>query len=412
MFKKLYLKNGIPLIMEKTEDVRSVVIGIWVKVGARYEQAEKNGISHFIEHMFFKGTRSRTAEDIAIEIDSVGGDLNAFTSREMTAFYARILDEYIDKGIDLLCDIVTSSVFDIVEIEKEKGVVHEEIRMVEDTPDDYIFDLFNKGIWGDDGLGRPVLGTAEAVGSFTREDIVDYINSFYTAGNTIVACAGNLDIKKTVGLMNDKLSIATGIGDNVRPDVPRFKASVDVYPKDLSEVHMCVGFEGLPGNSPDRYALSVINTLLGSGISSRLFQEIREKRGLVYSIHSFLSSYHDTGCIGIYAGAGEKKFREVIDLIIKNACSLKDTISMDELDRTKNQLKGNIILALESASAKMSNLAKQEIYHGRYFSPEDIIKSIEDVSMEEVRDLSERIFDPEKMAVTLLGPVDEEFSVT
>jgi predicted Zn-dependent peptidase len=411
MYHKRYLENGVPVLFEQIDGFRSVVSGIWVKTGSRHESEELNGISHFIEHMFFKGTGTRSTEDIAKETDAMGADLNAFTSRENTTFYIKVLDDYLDRGIELLLDIFSNSEFDPDEIEKEKGIVEEEIRLSEDTPDDHVFDLFNEEIWSGSGLGRSILGTLETIGRITRDDIIDYIDKLYNVDNIIISFAGNIDIDKTMHMLNSGLSGISTTGHQVDSKRPDFNPSINIHRKDLSEVHLCAGFQGIQNNSPERYAMLIINTILGSGVSSRLFQEVREKRGLVYSIHSFLSSYHDTGCFGVYAGAGEKKYKEVVDLIIKESCALKDSLSSDELQRAKNQLKGNILLAIESTSARMNSLAKQEIYYGRHFTPEEIIKEIEGVSLNEIKILSEKVFNRDKMAITLLGPVEENFSL-
>lgn len=409
MFQKVLLDNGIPLIFERVKGYRSVVLGIWVKVGSRYEPVEINGISHFIEHMLFKGTGMRSTEDIAKETDSMGADLNAFTSRENTTFYIKVLDEFIEKGIALLSDIFVNSIFDPSEIEKEKNIVEEEIRLSEDTPDDHVFDLFNAGIWGGSGLGYTILGTFESVNRITRDYIIEYIRKYYNVHNIIISLVGDIELDEVVRMLNSKFEVISTADKKATNDGPYFKAFVNAYPKDLSEVHICMGFEGIPSNSPDRYAMLVINTLLGSGVSSRLFQEVREKRGLVYSIHSFLSSYHDSGCFGVYAGASEQNYREVVELVMEQACSVRETVTPEEIQRAKNQLKGNILLALESTSARMNNLAKQEIYYGRNFTPEEVIQAIESVSLDDVKALSGKVFNRRKMAITLLGPVDKDF---
>ncbi|UCG78497.1 MAG: insulinase family protein [Nitrospirota bacterium] len=411
MFQKTYLDNGIPVIYERTEGFRSVVLGIWVKSGSRHESDELSGISHFIEHMFFKGTGRRSTEDIAKEADAMGADLNAFTSRENTTYYIKVLDDFIDNGIDLLSDLFVNSTFDPAEIEKEKGIVEEEIRMSEDTPDDHVFDLFNEGIWKASGLGRSILGTFTSLGNITRDHIIRHIEGVYNIGNIVISLAGNIDAEGIVKMLNEKLTGISTVKAKTRLETPEFNPYTGLYRKDLSEVHICLGFRGIPNNSPERYAMLLLNTILGSGVSSRLFQEVREKRGLVYSIHSFLSLYHDTGCFGIYAGAGQQKYKEVIDLSIKESCKLKDTVTDDELRRAKDQLKGNILLALESTSARMNNLAKQEIYYGRNYTPQEIIEELEKVSMDEIRSLCGRVFDRDRMAITLLGPVEEGFSI-
>lgn len=407
MIERRVLDCGIPVLFDGVNGVRSAVIGIWVRTGSRCEQPLNNGISHFIEHMLFKGTDRRTAEEIAVEIDSIGGDLNAFTAREFTAFYVKILDEYLMKGIDLLCDIFLHSRFDPAEIEKEKAVIGEEIRMVEDTPDDYVFDLFNREIWGETGLGQTILGQYDTIKSFTRDQILSFLGETYTTDNIIVACAGNIDSSKVLAGLNRHFGNSATSGRRSIVETPRFLSGTHVFHKDLAEVHICAGFNGLAANHPERYEMLLLNTILGSGVSSRLFQEIREKRGLVYSINSYVAKYVDGGCIGIYAGASPKNYREVIDLITTEACSLADTLVENECDRAKKQLKGNILLALESSSSRMNNIAQQEIYHGRYYSTEEIIESIEAVDLGKLRMIAERTFQRRGMAITLLGPVPE-----
>jgi len=407
MFDKYYLDNGMPVLFETISGIRSVVVGIWVKAGSRNERPEENGIAHFIEHMVFKGTRRRTAENIAQEIDQMGGDLNAYTSRENTTFYIKVLDEYLDKGLDLLTDIFLDPLLDPDEINKERGVIEEEIRMVEDTPDELVFDLYNADIWGPNGLGQSILGTTDTLNEIGRESVIRYIDRFYTSNNVVISCAGNIDKDRTMEILRKRFSGIKGRIDGNNLLKPDFQAVKKTYQKDLSEVHICTGFEGIPVKSPEKYQVLVLNTILGSGVSSRLFQEIREKRGLVYSISSFVSSYFDTGTIGIYAGAGKNKYREVIDLIKQQAFTLKDTITDEDINRTKKQLKGNIILSLESSTARMNNIARQEIYYGRYLPTEEIIAGIEDVRIEDVRSVAERIFRKENMAMTLLGPAED-----
>ncbi|MGE5237239.1 MAG: M16 family metallopeptidase [Chloroflexota bacterium] len=408
MFTKRHLDNGIPVVMEQLRNFRSVLVGVWVKVGSRHEAPEKSGVSHFLEHMFFKGTKKRTAADLAIAIDSLGGDLNAFTSRETTAFYVKVLDEYVEKGVDLLADIFLHSTFLEEEIEKEKSVIKEEIKLVEDTPDDYIHDLFSRTVWGDEGLGQPVLGRRETIRAFTREDLLGHVRKYYGLSDTVVACAGNFDTDHVLDLLNHYLgSLRRGSEPRTIPQ-PFFKGATAVYPKDLSELHMCLGVEGPPFASRDRYAIALLNSILGAGVSSRLFQEIREKKGYAYSIYSFVSAYHDTGFWAVYAGTGKRKATAVVDLIIGEMRGLADTISDDEVRRAKEQIKGNVILGLESTSNRMQSIARQEIYHGRYFSEKEILREIEAVTQTQVKDLCRRLINNGKMSMTLLGPAHEE----
>ncbi|GAB4405906.1 MAG: pitrilysin family protein [Thermodesulfovibrionales bacterium] len=405
MFTKYHLDNGIPLVVERIRNLHSVSLGIWVKVGSRFEMPEKNGISHFLEHMFFKGTRKRSAKDIAVEIDSVGGDLNAFTSRETTTFYVKVLDSHIDRGIDLLTDIFLHSTFPEDDIEKEKRIVKEEIKMVEDTPDDYIHDLFYQTVWGHDGIGQPVLGRRETIKTFTREDLIGHIRKYYGTKDTVIACAGNFEPDRLLYALNQTLGGLRRGSEPKRGVTPDVKPVAAVYTKDLSEVHICLGVKGIPQASPDRYALYLLNAILGAGASSRLFQEIREKKGFAYSIYSFIASYMDTGLWAVYAGTSRKRVVEVIEMIIKEMKGLKDTITDTELQRAKDQLKGNLILGLESTSSRMQNIARQEIYYGRYFSPEDIIKEIDAVDIGQVKALADALVAKDSVALTVFGPV-------
>jgi len=408
MFVKEHLYNGLPVVMESLKNMRSVAIGIWVKVGSRNEPYEKNGISHFLEHMFFKGTKKRTAREIAAEIDSLGGDLNAFTSKESTTFYVKVLDEYLEKGIELLSDVFLHSTFPEEDIEKEKKIIKEEIKMVEDTPDDYIHDLFNQTVWGNSGIGQPVLGRRETVRSFTKDDLLSHIKKYYGTKDIVISCAGNFEHEYLLSMLNKNLGDLRRGSEPRRSASPVFKSKVEVFIKDLSGAHLCLGVKGLPQASKERYSLYVLNTILGAGVSSRLFQEIRERRGLAYSIYSFIASYLDAGIWGVYAGVSRKKVREVLELILKEMHSLKDTINETELERAKNQLKGNIILGLESTSSRMNNIARQEIYHGRYFSPKEIIKEVESITLSQLKELADMLVKKELFSLAVHGPVHGE----
>lgn len=395
------------LLTEKMETVRSVSLGIWVRAGSRDETDASSGISHFLEHMFFKGTETRSALDIAIDIDSLGGELNAFTSKEGTTFYIKVLDDFLDKGIDLLADIFLNSTLPEDEIEREKGVVVEEIKMTEDTPDDYVHDIFSHASWGDDNIGRPVLGTVSTVESFTRRSLTDYINSRYSVGNTIISCAGNFDEQLLVDKLNGAFSGFDRRIDDVSPlSQARFAPSVRVVHKDLSEAHICIGIEGIRQASEDRYAALVLNTVLGGGISSRLFQEIREKRGLAYSVYSFLSSYLDVGIWGIYAGTSPEKANEVVDICLNEIRSVGSTITEAEVDRARTQLKGNIMLGLESTSRRMQNIANQQLYYGRHYTPEEVMNRINSVTLDDTVNLCRRIMNGKSPTIVALGSVD------
>jgi predicted Zn-dependent peptidase len=407
MFKKATLRNNIPLVMETAQEMHSVCLGIWVKVGSRFEEPVINGISHFLEHMFFKGTEQRSAEGIAMEIDSLGGELNAFTSTEYTLYYVKVLDEYLDRAVELLTDIFLNSTFPENDIEKEKGIINEEISMVEDTPSDFVFELFANNIWGDNALGQTVLGKRETIGAFKRDDLINHVNNYYGTENIIISCSGKFDEDKLINRLNE------GIGslkrNSIKKDVfvPGYSGGLKVLTKDLSEAHICIGLKGMPYSSDDRYTMHLLNTILGSGFSSRLFQNVREKKGLVYSIYSYHVSYIDTGIWSVYAGTDKKHVSEVINISVDEVMNLAGSVTEDELQRAKAQLKGNLILALESTSNKMTNIAKQEIYYGKYFTPDEIIKMVEDVTIDDLRALSNRIVGESPIAVTVYGPVTE-----
>ena len=407
MYKKVILDNNIPFLMEKVDGVHSVCIGIWVKIGSRYENPGRNGISHFLEHMFFKGTGSRTAQDIATEIDSLGGELNALTSTEYTLFYVKVLNEYVEQAIDILTDIFLQSTFPETDIEKEKNIVSEEIKMVEDSPGDYVYELFSKDIWGEEGLGQSVLGKQETLRSFTRNDLINHINKYYGAENIILACSGNFNEGKLLEHLNRTVGSLKRKGEQKSEAPSEFTAKINIVTKDLSESHICLGLKGLPYRSEERYSMHLLNTILGSGISSRLFQNIRENRGLVYSIYSYHVAYFDTGMWGVYAGTDKKHVSEVVNLSIDEMRNLPNSVTADELQRAKAQLKGNLILALESTSNKMTNIAKQEIYYGQYFSPEEIIKLVESVTLENLRTLAQRLVEDSPFALTVYGNVKE-----
>jgi predicted Zn-dependent peptidase len=410
MFTRKYLENGMPVVMEQVKSSRAFIIGIWVKVGSRYETAGQSGISHFLEHMFFKGTKKRTTRDIAVDIDSLGGDINAFTSREQTAFYVKVLDEYVDRGIELLTDIFINSTMPADELEKERGVIKEEIKMVEDTPDDYIHDLFSRTIWGETGLGQPVLGSRETIKSFTRDDLISHVGKYYGTADTIISCAGNFEVDYVIGLLNRSFGSLTSGSKPETFAQPSFFNRMVIHTKDLAEAHLCIGIEGLPYSSNDRYALSLLNTVLGSSVSSRLYQEVREKKGYAYNIYSYLSSYLDAGMWVVYAGTGRKRSAIVASLIIKELTELHKTLNEDEIRRAKDQLKGNLVLGLESVSSRVQSNARQEIYFGRHFSQQEMMKRIEAVGLDQVRDLANRLISGKRISLTALGPVgDEDF---
>jgi predicted Zn-dependent peptidase len=406
-YRKTVLENGIRVITEEIPYLKSVSIGIWVTTGSRDEQPHENGISHFIEHLLFKGTERRTAFDIAKEIDSVGGTLNAFTGREYTCFYAKVIDKNLPLAIDLLSDIFLHSLLDEKDVEKERMVILQEIRMVEDTPDDYVHDLFNRTCWGNHPLGFPICGTADSVQSFRRDQIEQFFRSQYQPHRIIVCAAGNLRHQNVVDLIEATFGRISGSNHIREREKPCSISTTYVLKRDLEQVHFCLGTHGLHYNHSLRFGSYVLNTILGGGMSSRLFQEIRENRGLAYSVYSYLPSYIDAGLVVVYAGTDENSFEEVMELILKEFKRLKsEPFNNGELETAKEQLKGNLLLSLESSDSLMTRLAKNEIYFETYQTVDSILKGIDEVNEEMVKNLASQIFDEQYFCLTVLGPMD------
>ncbi len=406
-YEKTVLSNGVKIITEAIPYLKSVSIGVWVTTGSRDEQPHENGLSHFIEHLLFKGTERRTAFDIAKEIDSVGGTLNAFTGREYTCFYAKVIDKHLPLAIDLLSDIFLHSLMDEKDIERERMVILQEIKMVEDTPDDYVHDLFNRICWGEHPLGFPICGTAERVESFHREQIEQFFRTHYQPDRIIICAAGNLYHQEVVDL------IEATFGQIPKTNRPRERkkplsiSTIHISQRDLEQVHFCLGTQGLSYNHSLRFASYILNTILGGGMSSRLFQEIRENRGLAYSVYSYLPTYIDTGLCVVYAGTDQRSFNEVLHLILKEFHRLKEEpFKNGELEIAKAQLKGNLLLSLESSDNLMTRLAKNEIYFETYLTVESILKGIDEVNEEMVKNLACHLFDEKYFCLTVLGPMD------
>ena len=398
------LGNGIRLLTERMTQVRSISIGVWLTRGSRHEAAERGGIAHFVEHMLFKGTTTRSAEDIAQAIDSIGGQLDAFTAKEYASYYIKVLDEHLPLAIDILSDIVMNPAFSAEDIEREKKVVVEEIKMVEDTPDDLVHELFTQGFWADHPLGRPILGTRETVESFTANLLRDYFHSAYTAPNLIISAVGNLEHDHVRELVEQRFASVPTTGETVREQAPTVAPKILIRNKELEQSHLCLGASSYPQNHDDRYSSYVLNTLLGGGMSSRLFQNIRERQGLAYAVFSELNPYRDTGCLSIYAGTSIESARRVVESILKEFKLLKnEPITGEELRRAKDHLKGSLMLSLESTSSRMSNLARQEMYFHRFFTLDELVESIENVTAEDVQRISQTFFDQKHIALTVLG---------
>jgi predicted Zn-dependent peptidase len=387
--------------------VRSISIGVWLTRGSRHESAERGGIAHFVEHMLFKGTGTRSAEDIAQAIDSIGGQLDAFTAKEYASYYIKVLDEHLPLAIDILSDIVRNPAFSPDDIEREKKVVLEEIKMVEDTPDDLVHELFTQGFWENHPLGRPILGTKETVESFNAELLRDYFKNVYTAKNLIVSAVGNLEHERVRQLVEEKFGSLVEPGEPARDQAPRVVPKILVRNKELEQSHLCLGVGSYPQNHDDRYSSYVLNTLLGGSMSSRLFQNVREKRGLAYAVFSGLSAYRDAGSFTVYAGCSNEAVGEVIDLIVEELRGVKQTaVPEAELQRSKDHLKGSLMLSLENTASRMSHLARQEIYFDRQFGLDETLQGIEQVTTRDVQRVATDLFQNGSLAATVLGNVN------
>jgi len=402
------LGNGIRVITEKMPHVRSVSVGIWIGTGSREEAPQETGISHFIEHMVFKGTKNRSAEQIARSVDSIGGGLDAFTSKELVSYNVKVLDEHLPEAFDVVADLVRNPLFEEADIEKEKGVILEELKMEVDNPEYLIHEIFSSNFWKDHPLGRPILGTKQTIRGFDRDKIERYYRQFYTPANILITAAGSLNHSQLVRLAEQHFSDLkprpmTPLQGPPRPHAPlvfRNKSS-------LEQVHVYIGVPSAAMPDQSRFAWLVLNTILGGGMSSRLFQNIREKQGLAYTVYSELMMYRDAGCMLIYAGTSLKSAGKVVESIAQELRRLSDKlVTEDELRRAKDHLKGSYVLSLESTSSRMGNLARQELYFKRYFSLDEMLESVEQVTAEEVRQLAGEYFDPKNMAVAMLGRLE------
>lgn len=402
------LANGVRVITEAMPHVRSVSVGIWIGSGSRRETGEQNGISHFIEHMLFKGTTRRSAEDIARSVDSIGGNLDAFTAKELVCFNTKVLDEHLALAFDVLADLVLHPRFRDEDIEKEKGVILEEIKMEADSPDYLVHEIFSSNFWKDHPLGKPILGTPQSVKRFDQEMIRSFYSAVYAPSNLIVTAAGNLTHDGLVALAREHLeSLPPGPGPAA--DVaPSTHARIALRNKKaLEQVHLCLGVPSYPLPHQERFACYVLNTLLGGGMSSRLFQNIRERQGLAYAVFSELNPYRDTGCLSIYAGSSIESARKVVESILNEFRDLKERqVPDEELRRAKDHLKGSLMLSLESTSSRMSNLARQELYFGRFFTLDELVESIESVSGADVQRIAQTFFEPKQIGLTVLGNLE------
>ena len=409
MFQKHVLNNGLKLVFEKIPHVKSISIGVWVGTGSRNEVLKNNGVSHFIEHMLFKGTQNRTAKGIAESIDSLGGQLNAFTGKECTCFYAKTLDSHIDIAIEVLADMLFNSKFDPKDLNLERNVILEEIGMYEDSPEDMVHDIFSTITWQDNALGYPILGTHESVNGLSKEDILAYMSKNYVANNSVISVAGNFDIEHIISLVDKYFGgWATG-KDKCEFEKARFIPTIKVKEKETEQVHLCIGINGMEHGEEKLYSLIAINNIFGGGMSSRLFQRIRESRGLVYSIYSYPTSYKDAGSFSIYSGMNPSNLQEVIELIMDEMKILRDKgLTDNEISKSKEQLKGNYILGLESTSSRMNSIGKSELILGRIYSPEEILKKIDKVNSDTINEVINTIFLNSEMSLAIVGNINKE----
>ncbi len=406
--RKDVFPNGLTLVTEAMAAVRSISIGVWLRTGSRHERQQENGITHFLEHMVFKGTKNRSAEEIARAADSIGGHLDAFTAKECTSFSIKVLDEHLPRAVDILSDLIKNPTLQAADITKERQVIQEEIKMVEDTPDDLVHEMFSQSYWGDHALGRPILGTPQTVESFDRPLLLDYFQRHYSPNKMLIAAAGHLEHDRLVDFAQKEFgSLPAGdpVSDGPAPLPHPHIQHRDK--KDLEQVHICVGAPAFPQSHERRYAAYILNSVLGGGMSSRLFQNIREKRGLAYAVFSSLSTFRDAGCFSVYAGTSTENALQVVQLILEEFRKLKaQRIDDEELQRAKDYLKGSMLLSLESTSSRMSNLARQEMYFGRYISLDEVAQRIEAATADEVLGVARDLIETDRIAVTVLGPLN------
>jgi predicted Zn-dependent peptidase len=406
--ERTVLPNGLTILTERMEHVRSVAMGVWIRAGSRHEVAELNGISHFVEHMVFKGTETRSAQRIAREVDAIGGNLDAFTGKETVCFNIKVLDEHVPTALDVLSDLVLHPIFAEDDIRRERGVILEEIKMDEDNPDYLVHEIFTQNFWKGHPLGKPILGTKETVERLEQAKLFGYYGDRFRGGNVVFTAAGNLDHQRFVDEVRRRFeAMPAGVPQDASQPPTATARIILRNKKALEQVQLCLGVPSLPISSDRRYCALVLNTVLGGGMSSRLFQTVREERGLAYSIYSDLSPFKDTGMLCVYAGTSSGKALQMIQLVTQEFRRLKEEpMPADELRRAKDQLLGNIILSMESSGARMSNLARQEMYFDHFFGIDEIMQQVENVTEEQVMTMARELFDPEKIAVTMLGRLD------
>ena len=410
MYKKHVLENGLNIIGEEIPYVKSISLGVWINAGSRIEDEEISGVSHFIEHMLFKGTRNRTSKQIASEIDNLGGQINAFTSKECTCYYVKLLDSHIDIGIDVLSDMILNSKFNEDDLDKERSVIIEELKMYEDSPEDLAYDLLTENIYKNDPLGMNIIGTEESLNRLNREKLLDYFNKYYVPNNSVIAISGNFNFDEIINKIEEKFKVWKKRDVNVDIKKAEFKSCFLTKNKDIEQVNLAMSLEAVPIESDKEvYALAVINTVFGGSISSRLFQKIREEKGLVYSIYSSQSLYRKCGELGIFASMSNEHLKEVYESIIEEIKIMKKYYLTDqEIKESKEQLKGSYILGLESTSSRMMSIGRSLLLNNKVESTDDILKSIDNVDRETVKIVIDKIFNLDKLGVCIVGRDVEE----
>ena len=407
MIERAVLGNGLCLLTETMPDVRSVSLGAWLTCGSRDEDAHHPGIAHFVEHMLFKGTTSRSAEAIAQEVDSLGGHLDAFTAKECASYYVKVLDEHLPRALEILSDLLLNPAFEVQDIAREQKVVIEEIKMVEDTADDLVHELFTASFWPDNALGRSILGTADSVGALDADSLRDYFGRTYTAGNLVIAAAGHIEATAVRDLVGEAFGTVTAGDRPAAAPAPEVAPRLLVRDKDLEQSHLCLGTRAYAQDHADRYVTYVLNTVLGGSMSSRLFQNVREKRGLAYAVASGLAAYRDVGSLTVYAGCDAASVSEVVDLVVAELRAMKAAPMQEtELQRAKDHMKGSLVLGLESTTSRMSQLARSEMCFGRQISIDETLAALDRVTAGDVQRVAADLFATGNLAATVLGPVN------
>lgn len=407
IYKKTVLKNGIRVVTERISYVRSVTFGVWIDVGSRDEASDERGISHFIEHMFFKGTKKRTAKEIAASLESVGGALNAFTGREHTCYFARVLDEHLHIAIDVLADILKNSLLNPSDFEREKTVILAEVKDLEDSPEDVAHDLLMNNIWQDQPLGRPIIGDTESIQRMSRNKLIDFIKRNYVSPKMVIAASGNLNHQDLVRMVEEEFQFqkSDGIFETAQPTLEPDQKKTVINRK-TAQTHICLGVPTFPYKDKRRYPAFILSNILGGGMSSRLFQNIREKLGLAYNLYTFVDFFEDTGVFGIYLGTHKKNTVQVFDLVLKEMRRIKkDSLSRQELAHAKYQLKGNLMLSLESTTSRMNRVARYELLLNKYVDLDETIRSINKVKGAEVTEVAKGLLNLDKLSAVILGPV-------